>query len=137
MLHSKLRRSEEWLLLGACVFLLHAQAMPVPAYASEQEYRRIFDSIDALILPGGEAAVDSADAAFFRASRLFFNWAMEVRQLKRAGLLGVAARFAHSHIEHLAQFGSWECGTFSLCFCFCTLSSCLGITRSSHKNLRL
>ncbi|PHJ24093.1 gamma-glutamyl hydrolase [Cystoisospora suis] len=60
-----------------------SKAMPVPAYASEQEYRGIFDSIDALILPGGEAAIDTADAAFSRATRLFFEWAVEANDSGR------------------------------------------------------
>lgn len=81
------------------VFPCH-QAMPVPAYASEQEYRRIFDSIDALILPGGEAAIDTPDAAFFRATRLFFEWAVEVGQTKSASLfVDATPKFCHSSTE--------------------------------------
>ncbi|KEP65085.1 UNVERIFIED_CONTAM: gamma-glutamyl hydrolase [Hammondia hammondi] len=53
------------------------KAVPVPAFASEEEYREVFDSLDGLILPGGEAAIDKASAAYYRATSLFLQWAKE------------------------------------------------------------
>ncbi|KFH14192.1 gamma-glutamyl hydrolase [Toxoplasma gondii MAS] len=60
-----------------------SKAVPVPAFASEEEYREVFDSLDGLILPGGEAAIDKASAAYYRATRLFLQWAKEANDAGR------------------------------------------------------
>lgn len=60
-----------------------SKAIPVPAFATEEEYRRVFDSLDGLILPGGEAAIDRANAAYYRATKLLLDWAKEANDAGR------------------------------------------------------
>ncbi|PFH36463.1 gamma-glutamyl hydrolase [Besnoitia besnoiti] len=60
-----------------------SKAVPVPAFASDAEYRELFEALDGLILPGGEAAINEPSAAYYRAARLFLDWAKEANDSGR------------------------------------------------------
>jgi len=56
-----------------------ARAVPVRFSANEKELRRIFDSVNGILFPGGAAELSSGHP-FFDASSKIFNWAVQENQ---------------------------------------------------------
>eukprot|EP00070_Physeter_catodon_P026949 XP_028333843.1 uncharacterized protein LOC114484039 [Physeter catodon] len=68
--------------------------IPIPPNASVDRYRKLFLSIDGLLLPGGSAAIHSQAAPYYRATKLFLDWAVEANKSGRYfPVLGICLGF--------------------------------------------